>query len=104
GSVAFRRGDLSCSEDNRMAVRKLLLLTYHYPPSAASGSFRMLGFTEHLPRYDWQCIVVAPPGLPWEPTDQELLTRVPRETAVYRVAFRQGGVWKPLGKLFPWGS
>ncbi len=60
-----------------MVDRKLLILTYHFPPSAAGGAFRMLGFAEHLPQFGWQCVVVAPPRLPWEPTDEALLQRVP---------------------------
>ena len=87
-----------------MADRKLLILTYHFPPSAASGTFRMLGFVQHLPRFGWQCVVVAPPGLPWEPTDEVLLGRVPPETAVYRPPYPVGWIWKPLRKLFPWGA
>ncbi len=87
-----------------MADRKLLILTYHFPPSAASGAFRMLGFVQHLPRFGWQCVVVAPPGLPWEPTDKGLLGRVPPETAVYRIPFPTHWFWKPLRKLFPWGA
>ncbi len=87
-----------------MADRKLLILTYHFPPSAASGTFRMLGFVQHLPRFGWQCVVVAPPGLPWEPTDEVLLGRVPAETAVYRPPYPVGWIWKPLRKAFPWGA
>jgi len=87
-----------------MADRKLLILTYHFPPSAASGAFRMLGFVQHLPRFGWQCVVVAPPELPWEPTDKGLLGRVPPETAVYRIPYPTHWFWKPLRKLFPWGA
>ncbi len=65
-----------------MADRKLLILTYHVPPSAASGAFRMIGFAQHRPRFGWQPIVVAPPRLPWEPTDEGLLGRVPPKTVV----------------------
>ena len=87
-----------------MADRKLLILTYHFPPSAASGTFRMLGFAEHLLQFGWKCVVVAPPGLPWEPNDDALLGRIPAETVVYPVPFPQGGLWKPLRKCFPWGA
>jgi hypothetical protein len=68
-----------------VALRSVLLLTYHFPPSSASGSFRMLGFARHLPRHGWRAAVVAPPSLPWEPVDAELSERVPPETAVYHV-------------------
>jgi len=83
-----------------MAKRKLLILTYHFPPAAGSGTFRMLGFAEHLPQFGWNGVVVAPPRLPWEPLDEALLERLPPETAVYRIPFPEGVLWKPMLKLF----
>jgi glycosyltransferase involved in cell wall biosynthesis len=82
-------------------VRKLLLLTYHFPPSAASGTFRLLGFARHLPRLGWQPIVVAPPALPWEPVDPGLLGQVPADTPVCSVAYPKGRALKGLRWLFP---
>jgi hypothetical protein len=83
-------------------MAKVLMLTYHFPPSAASGTFRLLGFAQHLPRFGWNTIVVAPPGLPWEPVDDSLTARVPPETIVYRVPYPS---WLPRGVrwLAPWG-
>jgi glycosyltransferase involved in cell wall biosynthesis len=68
-------------------VRRVLLLTYHFPPSAASGSFRLLGFAQHLPQFGWDTLVVAPPALPWEPVDESLNQRVPSGTVVHRVPY-----------------
>jgi len=66
---------------------KVLLLTYHFPPSAASASFRLLGFARHLPRYGYEVSVVAPPTLPWEPVDANLAARVPAQTAIYTAEY-----------------
>ena len=65
-----------------MQSKKILLITYHFPPSAASGAFRLLGFARHLPAHGWQPLVVAPPTLPWEPIDTRLLEDVPAEAIV----------------------
>ncbi len=62
--------------------RTVLLIAYHFPPSAASGAFRLLGFARHLPKFDWNVAVVAPPGMPWEPSDPQLAEQVPPETLV----------------------
>lgn len=70
-----------------MLRRQLLILTYHFPPSAASGSFRLLGFARHLPRLGWQVSVVAPSRLPWEPVDDRLLEQLPKGIAVHNVAY-----------------
>ena len=77
-----------------MALRKVLLLTYHFPPSGAVAVYRMLGLVRFLPKYGWQPVVVAPPRVPWEPEDSSLLAQVPPETTVERVPFASGFVGK----------
>jgi hypothetical protein len=89
-----------------MLLKKVLLVTYHFPPSAASGAFRLLGFARHLPDCGWQPVVVAPPSLPWEPVDPALAEGIPEEAIVERVPypsraprlvrkFAQNAVWLP---------
>src|SRR5437764_8105507 len=89
-----------------MLSKKLLLITYHFPPSAASGTFRLLGFARHLPTFGWQPLVVAPPSLPWEPLDPQLGEQIPDEVVVQSVPypaaaprllrrFAQHAVWLP---------
>jgi glycosyltransferase involved in cell wall biosynthesis len=85
-----------------MTARRILLLTYHFPPSGASGSFRLLGFARHLPRFGWQPIVVAPPQIPWEPVDPGLGRQVPPEAVVCPVPYPQGLLSKPLRRLAPY--
>jgi glycosyltransferase involved in cell wall biosynthesis len=83
-------------------TRRLLLVTYHFPPSAASGTFRMLGFARHLPRHGWDVTVVAPPDLPWEPSDPTLAARIPDETTVRYVPY-PSHYPKALRWAAPWG-
>jgi glycosyltransferase involved in cell wall biosynthesis len=73
-----------------MTTRKVLLVTYHFPPSGAVAVHRMIGLVRYLPRFGWQPIVVAPPRVPWEPEDASLLAQVPAETPVERVPFASG--------------
>src|SRR5207244_11181945 len=70
-----------------LPTRRSSDLTYHFPPSAASGSFRMLGFARHLPKVGWNTMVVAPPRMPLEPVDAELGRQVPPETQVLSVLY-----------------
>src|SRR5512135_183957 len=86
-----------------MPLRSVLILTYHFPPSAASGSFRLLGFVRHLPKFGWRSVVVAPPRIPWEPTDEALLDQLPPETALYHVPYPESRLWKPVRKFAPYG-
>ncbi len=82
-----------------MAPRRLLIVTYHFPPSSASGSFRMLGFARHLPQYGWRPIVVAPPLLPWEPVDWDLCGRIPDDVTVNYVRYPDGLLTWPIRKF-----
>ena len=70
--------------------RRLLIVTYHFPPSAAVAVYRMLGFAQHLPRHGWQVGFVTPPLVPREPVDEALLQRVPPVTTVFTAPYPRG--------------
>src|SRR5262245_529128 len=91
-----RRLRVAKKEAEPMSVRHVLLVTYHFPPSAASGTYRALGFVRHLPKFGWEASVVAPPSIPWEPTDLALLKSVSASTKVHAVPYPEGTLWKPL--------
>jgi glycosyltransferase involved in cell wall biosynthesis len=86
-----------------MQTRKVLLLTYHFPPSGAVAVYRMLGLVRYLPKFGWQPVVVAPPQVPWEPHDPSLLALVPPDTPVERVPFAEGFLGKMMQHLAPEG-
>jgi hypothetical protein len=62
----------------------------------------MLGFARHLPKYGWDPVVVAPPSLPWEPVDSELLAEVPATTRVCPVPYSQACLLKAVRKFAPY--
>lgn len=78
------------------------MLTYHFPPSAASGSFRLMGFARHLPSHGWRSTVVAPPSLPWEPVDPALCDRLPAGTVVCPVPYPSRKVIRKFAPLSGW--
>jgi glycosyltransferase involved in cell wall biosynthesis len=41
-------------------MRRVLLITYHFPPRPAIGSLRPMGLARYLPRYGWDPIVLTP--------------------------------------------
>jgi glycosyltransferase involved in cell wall biosynthesis len=84
------------------SLRNVLILTYHFPPSSASGSFRLLGFARHLPKHGWRATVVAPPTLPWEPVDHALLEKLPAETRVYPAPYLSSRVVRKLVPVSGW--
>jgi glycosyltransferase involved in cell wall biosynthesis len=83
-----------------MPDRKLLIVTFHFPPMAGAGVFRTLGFVRHLRRFGWESVVVAPPRFSSEPIDEALMGRVPPETAVYRVRYPEGLIGRAIHKVY----
>ena len=78
------------------------MLTYHFPPSSASGAFRMLGFARHLPSFGWNVAVVAPPTLPWEPVDHDLASRVPPSTRITPVPYPTSKLARRVAQMSCW--
>jgi hypothetical protein len=69
--------------------KRLLIVTYHVPPSGAVAALRMVGWARHLPACGWGVGFVAPPTVPDEPLDETLLRRLPPETAIFPVPYPQ---------------
>jgi glycosyltransferase involved in cell wall biosynthesis len=80
-------------------MRKLLIISLHFPPSAASGSFRILGFCRHLPKFGWQPLVVACPQVPGEPLDPDLASLIPDQTQVEYVNYPTSALSRLSSKL-----
>lgn len=41
-------------------MRRLLIVTYHYPPRPSVGSIRPKGLVKYLPDFGWECVVLTP--------------------------------------------
>lgn len=70
----------------------VLLVSLHFPPGAASGAFRILGFTRHLPGYGWNPVVVTCDSVPFEPVDAALAADIPAEAIVRYVRYPRNAV------------
>lgn len=47
-------------------MRKVLIVSYHFPPSNAVGALRPAKFAEYLPEFGWEPVVLAAPAEPLE--------------------------------------
>ena len=43
-------------------MRRLLLITFHYPPRPTIGSIRPGALAKYLPQFGWEVVVVTPRG------------------------------------------
>ena len=83
-------------------MRKVLIITYYWPPAGGSGVQRWLKFTKYLPKYNWQPIVYTPENPYFEVQDEALLNDIPEEAEIYKIP-----IWEPYAlkdKLFGKGS
>lgn len=67
-------------------MRRLLLISYYYPPVAGSGVFRPLRLSKYLGRYGWDVTVLTVSERVRLLKDRSLLTEVPDEVRVERTA------------------
>lgn len=65
-------------------MKKVLIITYYWPPAGGAGVQRALKFVKYLPQFGWQPIVlsVENPDSPTE--DRSLLEDIPKECKVYK--------------------
>ncbi len=72
--------------------KKVLIVTYYWPPSGGSGVQRWLKFVKYLPSFGWQPFVFTPENPSFEMRDDTLMKDVPTEAEVIRFP-----IWEPYG-------
>jgi len=83
-------------------MKKILIITYYWPPAGGSGVQRWLKFTKYLPKYNWQPIIYTPENPYFEVQDVALLNDIPAEAEIWKTP-----IWEPYAlkdKLFGKGS
>ncbi|MBA4370536.1 MAG: hypothetical protein C0418_03030 [Coriobacteriaceae bacterium] len=60
----------------RVAGRKVLMLTYEFPPSGGAGVQRMAKFARYLPEHGWEPVVVCAEPAQGRPLDSSLMAEV----------------------------
>lgn len=59
-----------------MQHKKVLIITYYWPPSGGAGVQRWLKFTKYLPEFGWMPIVYTPENPEYPSVDESLLEEV----------------------------
>ena len=70
------------------ARRRVLLLTYFFPPIGGAGAQRSAQLARYLPELGYDPVVVTGPGSPdyhWTPVDDAMTAGIPSSVAVHRV-------------------
>ena len=73
-------------------MKRLLFVTYYFPPSGGSGVQRSLKFVKYLPEFGWRptVLTVRPECASWPDPDPDSVADIPDGTPVERT-----GAWDP---------
>ncbi len=70
-------------------MKKVLIMTYYWPPSGGSGVQRILKFVKYLPEYGWMPIVLTARDGDYLAIDETLVKDIPDGTRVETVTARE---------------
>ena len=65
-------------------MKRVLIITYYWPPSGGSGVQRWLKMAKYLPEYGWQPVIYTAEGAEYPVEDASLEKDVSPETEVIR--------------------
>jgi len=67
-----------------MALKKVLIITYYWPPAGGPGVQRVLKFAKYLPAFGWQPLVLTVQKGEYPARDETLAREIPTECQVFR--------------------
>ena len=70
--------------------RRVLIITYYWPPSGGSGVQRWLKFAKYLPDTGWEPVIFTPKNPDFDLRDESLEKEVPKQLEVIRFP-----IWEP---------
>jgi len=67
-------------------MKKVLIITYYWPPSGGAGVQRWLKFSKYLPQYNWEPVIltVDPEYAAYPAIDDSLEKEIPESLKIYR--------------------
>lgn len=68
-------------------MKKLLVISYYFPPSGGPGVQRVLKHIQYLPEFGWEPIVFTVQDGDYPARDESLLAKIPKSVKVHRVPF-----------------
>jgi glycosyltransferase involved in cell wall biosynthesis len=72
--------------------KRVLIITYYWPPSAGSGVQRWLKFAKYLPEFGWEPVIFTPENPDFELKDESMLKEINPSMEVLKFP-----IWEPYG-------
>lgn len=70
--------------------KKVLIVTYYWPPAGGPGVQRWLKFAKYLPEFGWEPIIYTPENPSYPLVDETLIKEVPENLKIVRT-----NIWEP---------
>lgn len=67
-----------------MARKKVLIITYYWPPSGGSGVQRWVKFTKYLRDFGWEPVIYTPSNPEFPAIDQSLVNDIPTDVTILK--------------------
>jgi hypothetical protein len=67
-------------------MKKVLIITYYWPPAGGPGVQRVLKFAKYLPQFGWQPIILTVKNGEYPAIDETLESDIPAECQVYKTS------------------
>ena len=78
-------------------MKRVLVITYYWPPSGGSGVQRWVKFAKYLPSEGWQPVIYTPSNPDLGSVDESLLSDIPSEAEIIkRHIFEPYGIYRKL--------
>ena len=78
-------------------MKKVLIITYYWPPAGGPGVQRVLKFVKYLPKFGWEPVVLTVENGEYPALDKSLLNEVPDSLSIYKVqSFEPFSFYKKL--------
>lgn len=65
-------------------MKKVLIITYYWPPSGGAGVQRWLKFTKYLPEFGWEPVILTVKNGTYPTTDPTLEKEIPPNIKIYK--------------------
>jgi glycosyltransferase involved in cell wall biosynthesis len=70
--------------------KKVLIVTYYWPPAGGPGVQRWLKFAKYLPEFGWEPIIYTPENPSYPLVDETLIKEVPKNLKIVKT-----NIWEP---------
>ncbi len=72
-----------------MSKKRVLIITYYWPPSGGSGVQRWLKFAKYLRKFGWEPIIYTPSNPEYPSEDKSFLKDIPKDITIIKRPIRE---------------